>query len=77
MVRTHYSGSHLAFAGHLKFQMLTRLQMVTAGVTADIIVGNRYGMGKHLSADATPAQIQALLKVSTSPLHRLALMNAN
>lgn len=49
--------------------MLTLVQIVTAGVTADIIVGNRYGMGKHLSANATPAQLEAILMVRTLPPH--------
>ncbi|KAM0800927.1 hypothetical protein BDR22DRAFT_888942 [Usnea florida] len=37
--------------------------VITAGVTADIIVGNKYGMGKHLSINTTPVQIVAILKL--------------
>lgn len=57
------------FARDLRAQMLTSMQIVTAGVTADIIVGNRYGMGKHLSSSATPAQLEAILMVRTLPPH--------
>ena len=47
--------------------------MVTAGVTADIIVGNQYGMGKHLSINTTPVQIVAILKVRSQPLLRFCI----
>lgn len=37
--------------------------LITAGVTADIIVGNEYGMGKHFSSDTTASQLIVILKV--------------
>lgn len=43
--------------------------MVTAGVTADIIVGSEHGMGQHLSINTPPSQLVAILKVLTSSLH--------
>lgn len=51
--------------------------MVTAGVTADISVGTKYGMGKHLSVNATPALLASILKVRVLPLRRALLDDAN
>lgn len=65
------------FARHTTCQLLTRPQIITAGVTADIIVGTEYGMGKHMSLNETSAQLSAILKVRTLPLHMFALINAN
>ena len=35
----------------------------TAGVTADIIVGTRFGFGRHLTAHTTGADLVVTLKV--------------
>ncbi|CAD6564939.1 MAG: hypothetical protein ASARMPREDX12_004514 [Alectoria sarmentosa] len=43
------------------FALMTLL--ITAGVTADIIVGNEYGMGKHMSINTPSAVIVATLKL--------------
>ncbi|KAF6225245.1 hypothetical protein HO133_010442 [Letharia lupina] len=42
------------------FALMTLI--ITAGVTADIIVGTEYGMGKHMSLNETSAQLSAILK---------------
>ncbi|KAF6230615.1 hypothetical protein HO173_011152 [Letharia columbiana] len=43
------------------FALMTLI--ITAGVTADIIVGTEYGMGKHMSLNETSAQLSAILKL--------------
>ena len=47
--------------------------MVTAGVTADIIVGSEHGMGRHLSINEPRSQFVAILKVRTLFLHHARL----
>ena len=37
--------------------------ILTAGITADIIVGTEYSMGRHLPPDTTAAQLVSILKV--------------
>lgn len=59
---------HVARRSSLR--LLTRPQIITAGVTTDIIVGNGYGMGRHLSLSVTPAQLVPVLKVHTFSLRR-------
>ena len=47
----------------------------TAGVTADIIVGMKYGFGRHLTAKTTGAEIVQNLKVcSVHSPHRCKLL---
>ena len=48
----------------------------TAGLTADIILGTKYGMGKHLSSTTNVPELVNLIKVILSPLtnHSLKLM---
>ena len=36
----------------------------TAGITANIVVGTKYGMGKHLSPDTNVSELVVLVKVS-------------
>ena len=35
----------------------------TGGITADIIVGTEYSMGKHLPASTTPAHLVSIIKI--------------
>lgn len=42
--------------------------LFTAGVTADIVVGGNYGMGKHLLAQDTGADLVAILKVCSGTI---------
>lgn len=37
--------------------------LITAGVTSDIIVGVKYGVGKHMSTDTTGSDLVNMLKV--------------
>ena len=68
VARACYLGTYHVLCHYCKIRLLTKFQVVTAGVTADIIVGNKYGMGKHLSINTTPVQIIAILKVRSRPL---------
>ena len=45
--------------------------LATAGVTADIIVGTKYGMGKHMSAHSTGSDLVTMLKVYFSECTRV------
>ena len=35
----------------------------TGGITADIIVGTEYGIGKHLPASTTPEELRSIIKI--------------
>ena len=73
VARAHHLSTYYVFCHSCRLQLLITFQVVTAGVTADIIVGNKYGMGKHLSINTTPIQIVAILKVRSRPLLRFCI----
>ena len=73
VARARHLSTYHVFCHSCRLRLLIRFQVVTAGVTADIIVGNKYGMGKHLSIKTTPVQIVAILQVRTRPLLRVCI----